>query len=130
MKFILAAAGLGVLLTLAACSERGVTNAQMSETVTAAGTIREIDRENRRFVVRTDGAVLTLRATDTLRNFDQLEVGDRIRVNYTEAIAVDMALPGEDGTDSAQVLAAAPEGAKPGAAGGRNYHHRGGVPRL
>ncbi len=116
MKHVLAAVGLGVFLSLGACSGRDVTSAEMSDTRTVAGTIRDIDKANRRLVVRTDGAVLTLRATDTLRNFDQLKVGDRIRMNYTEAVALDMALPGEEGTDSAAIAAAAPQGAKPGAA--------------
>ncbi|MFV0515508.1 MAG: hypothetical protein ACK5MY_17995 [Jhaorihella sp.] len=105
------------LLSLSAC-DTNILSAERDTTVSAVGTVREIDPANRRFVVRADGQVLTLRATDTLRNFDQLEVGDRIRVEYEESVAVGMALPGDTGQPEAIAAgAAAPEGAKPGAAG-------------
>jgi len=101
---------------LAGC-DSNVQTAERSETIKSAGTIREIDAENRRFIVRADGHILTLRATDQVQNFDQLEVGDRIRVEYTETVAVGMALPGDSGTpEAASISLKAPVGAKPGVA--------------
>lgn len=111
---ILAAAFLA--MTTAAC-DTDVLSADRTETTSSVGTIREIDTANRRFIVRADGQILTLRATEAVRNFDQLEVGDRIRVEYEETIAVGMADPSDTGaTEAMSAGIAAPEGAKPGAA--------------
>jgi hypothetical protein len=116
MKPILIAAALA-LLTTTAC-DNDVLSAQREKSISSVGTIREIDPEARRFVVRTDGQILTMRATETVRNFDQLEVGDRIRVNYLSSVAVAMASPGDPGqTEVASIGMVAPEGARPGIAG-------------
>lgn len=105
------------LLSLSGC-DTDILSAERDKTTSSVGTVREIDSASRRFVVRADGQILTLRATDTLRNFDQIEVGDRIRVEYEESVAVGMALPGDTGQPEAVAAGvAAPEGAKPGAAG-------------
>ena len=86
---------------------------QSSESI--VGTIREIDRENRRFVLRIDGQVLTLRANEGVINFDQLEVGDRVRVEYFESTAVSLASPDDVAAPSGQaVTLLPPEGARPG----------------
>jgi hypothetical protein len=115
MKPILIAAALAVLTT-AAC-DTDVLTADRETTVSSVGTVREIDAANRRFVVRSDGRVLTLRATETVRNFDQLAVGDRIHVNYRESVAVSMAAPSDPGqTEAISIGMVAPQGARPGMA--------------
>lgn len=115
MKIGIIAASLA-LFTLAAC-DTDVLTAERSDSVSSVGTVREIDPVNRRFVVRADGEILTLRATEAVRNFDQLEVGDRIRVKYEESVAVGMAEPADTGEPVALSAGiAAPEGDKPGVA--------------
>jgi hypothetical protein len=97
IRFLAAAA---MALLLAACDMMpagDVTSAERVETSTAVGTIREVDRVNRRVVLRIDGRTLTLRANEAVPAFDIVEVGDRVRVTYTEAVAVDMALPDDTG---------------------------------
>jgi hypothetical protein len=69
------------------------TQATRETSESAIGTIREIDRENRRFVLRIDGQTLTMRANEGVINFDQLEVGDRVRVEYFESVAVSLGSP-------------------------------------
>jgi hypothetical protein len=83
-------------LFIAAC-DQDVTSAERSVTESAIGTVRAVDRDARRFDLRIDGRTLTLSANEAVRAFDILEVGDRVRVTYTEALAVSMAEPGEDG---------------------------------
>jgi hypothetical protein len=86
---------------------------QTSESI--VGTIREIDRENRRFVLRIDGQVLTMRANEGVINFDQLEVGDRVRVEYFESTAVSLGSPDDlAGASGEAVTLLPPEGARPG----------------
>jgi hypothetical protein len=95
---LLTAAALALLL--GACDMmqgQDVTSAARDETVTTVGTVREVDRANRRVVLRIDGRTVTLRANEAVPAFDIVEVGDRVRVTYTEAVAVDMALPEDSG---------------------------------
>ena len=95
---LLAAATLA--LTLAACDllpAGDVTSADRDETFTTVGTVQSVDRVNRRVVLRIEGRTVTLRANEAVRAVDIIEPGDRVRVTYTEAIAVDMALPDDTG---------------------------------
>lgn len=105
------------LALVAAC---GPTDfAERSETVERTLTVREIDREARRFAVTGDGRRFVLRVSDAVVNFDQIEVGDKLNVAYVESVAVSMATPEDTGeTVVLEGSAIAPEGAKPGFAGG------------
>ena len=49
-------------------------------------------------------------------NFDQIHVGDRVKVTAAEELVVQMAQPGESAdSNGASLVALAPKGAKPGA---------------
>ena len=104
------------LAALAACA--APDSAERTETVQEVLTVRAIDTANRSFDVTGDGRSFNLRVSDAVVNFDQIEVGDKLNVEFTESIAVSMALPNDTGeTITFEGGAAAPEGAKPGAAG-------------
>jgi hypothetical protein len=93
-------AAAALALTLAACDllpAGDVTSGERDETFTTVGTVQSVDRVNRRVVLRIEGRTLTLRANEAVPAFDIVEAGDRVRVTYTEAIAVDMALPDDTG---------------------------------
>lgn len=106
-----------LLALTAACEPQDVLFAERSETLNTVGTIRELDPESRRFVLRIEGRTLTLRATELMTNFDQLAVGDRVRVQYEELIAAEMALADDTGeTLATGISGTAPEGERPGAA--------------
>ena len=80
-----------------------------------------IDKKDRTLTLRgSQGNVVTVEVTDDVRNFDQIEVGNNVKVTYYEAVAVYF---GEHGTqpkaDAGAVFARAPKGAKPGATRGR-----------
>ena len=117
MKFVPLVAAL-LLSGVAGCGYlpgADTTQATRETSESIVGTIREIDRENRRFVLRIDGQVLTLRANEGVINFDQLEVGDRVRVEYFESTAVSLGSP----DDLVQPVGGAltvlpPAGARPG----------------
>mgnify|MGYP001612541927 CR=1 FL=1 len=105
-RILLAAA---LVLTTASCDmfqPRNVTSAERAETFTSIGTVREIDRANRRFKLRIGGRTLTIRVNEAVPAFDLMEVGDRVRVTHAEAVAVDMAAPSETG----ELMGASAEG--------------------
>lgn len=92
LKFSLAAA---TLAALAAC---GPTDfAQTGTTVERTLTVREIDSANRTFSVSGGGDRFTIIANDGIANFDQIAVGDRVTVTFTQSTAVSMALPADPG---------------------------------
>lgn len=104
------------LAVLTAC---GPTDfAERSETVERSFTVRDIDRANRSFAVVGGGQRFNLKVSDAIVNFDQIEVGDEVLVEYIEAVAVGMADPSDTGeTYAVDGVVVAPEGAKPGIAG-------------
>ena len=104
------------LAALAAC---GPTEfAERVDTIERTLEVREIDRENRSFAVVGDGQRFNLKVSEDIVNFDQIEVGDQVLVEYIEAVAVGMADPADTGeTYAVDGVIVAPEGAKPGIAG-------------
>ena len=100
------------VVTLAACQTEPATVERVSE-VTA--TVTAIDLPARQVTLRgPDGNLFTVEAGEEVRNLPQVEVGDRVVVSYYEAIAAEMAQPGQEASASA-AAARAPAGAKPGA---------------
>jgi hypothetical protein len=88
----------------------------------AIGTYQEtasvtaIDKVNRKVTLTTaDGDKATFKAGPEVVNFDQIQVGDRVKATVTRQLAVFVANSGEATTQgSATAVALAPEGAKPG----------------
>ncbi len=108
---------------LAACATTD-TPRDMVETVatergvTASATVEAVNQERREVMLRTeDGRYLTVDAGPEVRNFDQIEVGDRVEAVYVESVVASMASAGQDAQDDAVVaVERAPEGARPGVA--------------
>jgi hypothetical protein len=67
------------------------------KTVTVTATVQSIDLQNR--IVRVKDVsgprVYDLKVDEKVQNLDRLQVGDRVVVNYIEAIAVRVIKPGE-----------------------------------
>lgn len=84
-----AAVGAALLLTLGvlplsaqAAAPKAVVSS--SDTVTATLKITAIDHKTRHVTVASpNGEHFTLKASDEIRNFDQMRVGDTIRTRYT-----------------------------------------------
>jgi len=96
---------------LAACQTEPATVERTSE-VTA--TVVATDLPGRLVTLRgPEGNVFTVQAGEEVRNLPQVEVGDRVVVSYYEAIAAEMARPGQDASVSATAMRA-PAGSKPG----------------
>jgi hypothetical protein len=78
---------------------------------TAQATVQAVDRAARTVTLRTeDGEEILVQVPDEVRNFDQVEVGDKLKVEYHEATAIFLRKAGE-GAPSAASGASTGEGA-------------------
>ena len=90
-----------------------------SRTTTATATVTAVDLGTRMVTLRdVDGRSLTVQAGDQVRNLAQVQVGDRVKVEYTEAIVVDVVKADGSSPDAAAAAGAAraPLGDKPAGA--------------
>jgi len=86
-----------------------------SRQVTLEGSVTRVDRGNRMVTIRgTEGGEIDVFAGDQVRNFDRLQVGDRVALDYTSAVALEIEPAG-----SGQVGASVQQGASRPAAGSR-----------
>lgn len=117
MRKLMIGAAFATVLAAAACAQ---TTAERSETIVLSGTIESIDAETREVVIAgPEGGSFVVTAGPEMRNFDQVEAGDRVTLEYSEGVALAMAEPGDDGAPEALIGAArAAEGERPGAAVG------------
>jgi hypothetical protein len=72
--------------------------AYTEKTASAAATVQAIDLQNRIVRVKEEskGRVYDLKVDKSVQNLDRLQVGDRVVVNYIEAIAVRVIKPEKD----------------------------------
>jgi hypothetical protein len=89
---------LALALTLAlatACSTTAPADTGPSETVAmnvqATGKIVNIDSPSRLLTIEgEDGKQVEVHADDTVRNFDQVRVGDVVQIDYVNAVTIDI----------------------------------------
>jgi len=86
--------------------------------IEAAAVVVSVDRANRSVTLRTEkGEQLTTQLSETVKNFDQIQTGDKVVFTYTEALAVRIrAGDATSGQHAARVTAK--EGEKPAGAVG------------
>lgn len=106
---------------LGACVSEGVTAnepVKVVETVEASATVQTVDKETREILLtdNASGANFVVTAGPEVKNFDQIDSGDQVKVAYSLGRAARMALPGQAGTSSATVVGTAEPGQKPGVA--------------
>jgi len=122
--------GVAVALALAACSSTPTADSTAppapassgpftagSNSVTLEGTIAAVDKAGRTVTINgRDGAVLDFVASDAVRNFNQLKVGDKVALDYEEAVALELQPAGSApvGVSSSQGGSVAAPGSRPG----------------
>jgi Cu/Ag efflux protein CusF len=92
---------------------------QESNTTTATATVEAVDMANRVVTLKgEDGKTFTIPVSEEVKNLPQVEVGDQVRVEYIEAVAIQvMAADGSAPAAMAgQAMATAEPGAKPAGA--------------
>ena len=117
------------LLTFTSCSsapkgesatavayQEGVPGGIVVETFKQTATVTGIDAANRKVTLVTpEGKKSTVKCGPEVINFDQIRVGDQLKVTVMEELAVYMAAQGAPPSDgAAAVVALSPQGAKPG----------------
>jgi len=118
LKFLPALAALGLL---GACVSEGVTAnepVKVVETVEASATVQTVDKETREILLTDNmsGESFVVTAGEEVKNFDQIDSGDQVKIAYSLGRAARMALPGQAGATTTTVIGAAEPGAKPGVA--------------
>ncbi len=86
------------------------------ETHTLTANVTDLDADTRKVtLVNSDGDKTTVKCGPEVINFDQIRVGDQLKVRVTEQLVAYLADAGASwGDGSATTVDLAPEGAKPG----------------
>jgi hypothetical protein len=101
--------------TSVAAIQQGVPGGIFVETHQMTADVTAIDAAKRTVTLRTpDGKKDTVKCGPEVVNFDQIRVGDQVKVTATEEVAVYMATDAPSSDGGAAVVALAPKGAKPG----------------
>jgi len=108
---------LGGEATAAAVAVEGVPGGGVVATYELKASVAAIDQATRKVtLVDAAGIKQTVKAGPEVINFDQIRVGDQLKITATEELVVAVTGPGETLSDGgAQLVALAPKGAKPGA---------------
>jgi hypothetical protein len=86
------------------------------ETTVTKATVEKIDKEKREVTLkREDGTMVTIKAPETVRNFNQIKVGDIVTAKYTQSIALAVRKSNEPPSATGrEAISRAPLGEKPG----------------
>ena len=104
------------LTSSSAVYQPGVPGGVMVDTYKMTATVTGIDADKRKVtLVSRDGKETTVKCGPEVINFDQIRVGDQLKIRATQELAVAMGTPGAPPSDGgAEMVALAPKGAKPG----------------
>lgn len=87
--------GLAAALVVASVTEAGQTVTK-SESVSATFSIQAIDKANRLVTLKDEkGAEDTMQVGPAMTRFDELKVGDKVKVTYTESLVLQVRKPGD-----------------------------------
>ena len=93
----------GLVLALAVSSWAQVTK-EAKQTVTVAGSVEAIDSPRRHLTIKKDsGGFVTIDVPQSVKGFDELKVGDKVKVTYDDHIKVRLKEPNEAVVDRAYV---------------------------
>ena len=104
------------LTSSSAAYQPGVPGGVMVDTYKMNATVTRIDAEKRKVTLLTrDGKETTVKCGPEVVNFDQIRVGDKLKILVTQELAVAMGTAGASSSDGgADMVALAPKGAMPG----------------
>jgi Cu/Ag efflux protein CusF len=88
---------LGLAAALVASSMVQATQTvKKSDSVTATATIQAIDKANRLLTLKDEsGAEDTMQVGPAMKRFDELKVGDKVKVTYSESLVLQVRKPGD-----------------------------------
>jgi hypothetical protein len=118
MKRSICLAVIGIITTLGCAAKEPFVK---QDVVEASATIEAIDPANRLLSLRGPGGAATIQAGPEVKNFDQIRVGDEVKVTYTAALGAAITKSKATPTTTYDAAAvAAPIGAKPAGAVGQS----------
>ncbi|MGF7213136.1 hypothetical protein GGE65_007772 [Skermanella aerolata] len=108
---------MGMLMACTQTENLAKPAAIASDTVETQATVIAINRHEREVVLRgEDGTTMGYVLDDSVRNFDQINVGDTVTAEYYEAVAIAVEpASGKPRAEETGSMQRAPLGAKPGA---------------
>jgi hypothetical protein len=84
-------------------------------TVRTSATVQSIDRTSRTVTLKNEaGAITTYKCGPEVRNFDQINVGDHVKAEVVDSLAVFVGKATEPSVTMVSATALAPKGSKPG----------------
>jgi len=116
MKSVMSVVGAICILALAGCAGSGKPSGKMEDVLEATAAVVAVDPAQRLITVKPEGGEpIDLEASESIKNLDQVKVGDEVALTYTEALAwqVRPAGQGGPGVSTGEEVATAPPGAKP-----------------
>ena len=100
---------------LAIPTPAGAQGIEMGDKVAVMAKVEEIDKENRILVLRgPEGEIVPLTIGPDDPHFDTIEIGDSVKVEYKQSVALYLGKPGEKPETTAKVsVERSPAGTKP-----------------
>jgi hypothetical protein len=88
--------GLAVALLIGSVVHAEQTVTKKTEPITATMTIQAIDKANRLVTLRDEsGAEDTMQIGPAMKRFDELKVGDKVKISYYESLVFQVRKPGD-----------------------------------
>lgn len=111
----LAAAALA-MGAVASCNGASPVGVEVSDAVVVIADVMAIDKVGRIVtLIGPEGNKVDIEAGDEVRNFDQIKLGDKVKVTYYESVALYLGIPGsQPEVDATQVVERAAKGERPG----------------
>src|SRR6185295_14791273 len=95
----------------------GQPGVRESSTSSTSAVVEAIDQQTRMITLRGPaGNRVTFKAGERVKNLDQIQVGDRVVVDYYESMAIQVVKPGTSADQVETIVDAAEPGEKPGGA--------------
>jgi len=125
MKKLLSVLAAGLLsaspmvVSAESASDSGKPGMMAGELITLTATVEAINLEKRLVTLKgPEGKTVTLKVDERARNLSQVKVGDQVRAEYLESVALYAQKPDGSLPAAAEIAAVerAPEGEKPGIA--------------
>jgi len=103
----------GLLYGQAAVAARGI---DAVETMQATGTVTKMDLAKRKVSIEfEDGKHKTIKVDKSVKNLEQVQVGDKVKLDYVEEMIITVGQSSEPvGAAVSALIATAPKGDKPG----------------
>ena len=101
---------------MAGCAIPERPSIEMSDVSEVTGRVVALHRGQRIVSLRgSEGNVVTFKVDQAVRNFDQVRVGDEVKLQFYESVAIFVTSDGKPpAADGAVAVAVAPKGARPG----------------